>query len=543
MNAAENSPSKAALVFGDVVRALGNALVDSKLSYRVLLDQVYRFAAALQQAGVAKGDRVAVHLPNCPQFVIAYYGALMVGAIVVPCNPAYVARELTHQLVDSASETIVTSTATYPLVKHIRSEVPLSRVFVTKTEQYLPALLRISRSLSCARSESHRRHLSGDPGVRWFRDALAAAAPRPLKVDVKMDDTAVLMYTGGTTGIPKGAELSHLNIQANAAQMGSWLFCFERSDDVILTSLPLFHSYGMTTCMNVGIMAGATMVLISNPRVIAHILKSINRHHPTLYPGVPALYVSLINYPEIGKYDIRSIRACISGAAPLPGEVQDRFQEMTDGCLVEGYGLSEASPVTHANPIRAENRTGTVGLPMPNTEARVVDLETGSRFLNTGEIGELVVRGPQVMKGYWRRPEASADVLRDGWLHTGDIASIDEEGYCRIVDRKKAVIIGAGGYKIYPREVEDVLYEHPKVRMCAVVGVPVQDRGERVKAFIVLKDETAACSEEILAFCGENLAPYKVPSVVEFRDNLPMTSAGKVLRRVLCEEETSSGSG
>jgi len=537
MNAAERFPSKTALVFGDVVPRLGNSLFDAKMSYRDLLDQTYRFAAALQQAGVKKGDRVAIHLPNCPQFIIAYYAALMAGAIVVPCNPSYVARELKYQLADSASETIITSSTTYPLVRQIRAETSLSRVFVAKVESYLPALLRFPRSLLRTRQEGHRRRLTADEGVRWFRDALATAGPRPLKVEIGLDDTAVLMYTGGTTGVPKGAELSHRNIQANAAQMGSWLYCFDRTDDIILTSLPLFHSYGMTTCMNMGIMAGATLILISNPRVLAHILKSINKHHPTLYPGVPALYISLVNHPKVGKYDIRAIRACISGGAPLPVEVQERFQELIGGCLVEGYGLSEASPVTHANPIRAENRVGTVGLPMPDTEARLVDLDTGTRFLKAGEIGELVVRGPQVMKGYWRRPDATADVLRDGWLYTGDIASIDEDGYCRILDRKKDVIIGAGGYKVYPREVEDVLYEHPKVKTCAVVGVRVKDKGERVKAFIVLRDDTAACPEEIVAFCSENLAPYKVPSFIEFRQELPVTSAGKVLKRVLREEE------
>jgi len=535
VQAAERFPDKAALIFGDVVQPLGNALFDTRVLYQDLLDQTYRFAAALQQAGVKKGDRVALHLPNCPQFVVAYYAALMIGAIAVPCNPAYVARELEHQLADSLSETIVTSDTSFALVQRVRAETAIVRVYVAKIAGCYPPLVRLFRLLS-RRRQTREQNKLGDAGARWFRDAIGTASPRPLKVEVSMDDTAVLMYTGGTTGIPKAAELSHRNIQANAAQMASWLGCFDRNDDVVLTSLPLFHSYGMTTCMNMGILVGATLVLIRDARVLVHILKSIKRHRPTLYPGAPALYISLVNHPQVTKYDFRSIRACISGGAPLPVEVQERFQEMTGGCLVEGYGLSEASPVTHANPVLGENRVGSVGLPLSGTDARIMDLETGTRFLAAGEKGELVVRGPQVMKGYWRKPDATAAVLRHGWLHTGDIASIDQDGYCRIVDRKKDVIVGAGGFKVYPREVEEVLYGYPKVKSCAVVGVPVENKGERVKAYIVLQDNVAACPEEIQAFCRENLAPYKVPKFVEFREALPTVSTGKVLRRVLREE-------
>jgi long-chain acyl-CoA synthetase len=487
---------------------------------------------------VKKGDRVAVHLPNCPQFVIAYYATLMVGGIVVPCNPQYVGREIEHQLSDSGAETIVTLSLTYPIVKAIRDKTPLKQVIVANIKEYFPGLLKLLFTVATEKKEGHYQDLSGEANTTWFPNVLAGAPARPEEVDVDMEDTAVLMYTGGTTGVPKAAQLTQRNIQANAVQVAAWLPDLEQGRESILTSLPLFHCYGMTTCLNLGILAASSMILIVNPRVMIHIMKSINKHHPTLYPGVPAMYVAINNYPELEKFDVSSIRACISGAAPLPVEVQQQFQQLTGGRLVEGYGLSEATPVTHGNPVLGENRIGTIGLPFPSTEAKVVDAETGERDLAPGEVGELVVRGPQVMKGYWRMPTETANTLRQGWLHTGDLSRMDEDGYFQIVDRKKDMILGAGGFNIYPREVEEVLYEHPKVQECAVVGVPVSvEKGERVKAFIVLKEGESAAEEEIIAFCKENLSRYKVPKFVEFRDELPKTMVGKILRRVLLEEE------
>ena len=540
IDAAKEFPSNTALIFGNVVEPLGNALMDAKMSYRELLDLTYRFAAALQQFGVKRGDRVAVHLPNCPQFVIAYYATLMVGGVVVPCNPQYVARELEHQLVDSGTETIVTFSLTYPIVKQIRDRTPLKQVIVANIKEYFPGLLKFLFTVATEKKEGHFQDLSGDANTFWFPDVLAGAPARPAEVDTDQEDTAVLMYTGGTTGVPKAAQLTQRNVQANAMQVAAWIPGLKHGQETILTSLPLFHSYGMTTCMNLGILTAANMILIANPRVMVHILKSINRHHPTLYPGVPAMYVGINNYPELEKYDVSSIRACISGAAPLPVEVQQKFQQLTGGRLVEGYGLSEATPVTHGNPIFGENRIGTIGLPFPGTDARIVDSETGERELASGEVGELVIRGPQVMKGYWHMPTETSNALRGGWLHTGDLARMDEDGYFQIVDRKKDMILGAGGYNIYPREVEEVLYEHPQVKEAAVVGVPVSvEKGERVKAFIVPREGEAPTEEDIIAFCQENLAPYKVPRYVEFRDELPKTMVGKILRRVLLEEETA----
>ncbi|NLF02834.1 MAG: long-chain fatty acid--CoA ligase [Anaerolineales bacterium] len=536
--AGEKYPSHAALIFGNVVEPLHEALLDRTIDYRTLLDLTYRFAAGLQKMGVERGDRVAIHLPNCPQFVIAYYATLMVGGIAVPCNPQYVARELAHQINDSGARVIVTLSLTYPVVRQIRADTPLKQVIVANIKEYFPGLLRTLFTLAMEKKAGHYQDISGDADTIWFQDVLAQAPARPTPVPLHTEDTAVLMYTGGTTGISKGAQLTHRNILANALQVRAWLPRLQEGQEIILTSLPLFHSYGMTTCMNLAILTTSAMILIPNPRVLVHILKSISKHRPSLYPGVPALYVSINNYPEIHKFDLSSIDACISGAAPLPVEVQRRFQELTHGTLVEGYGLSEATPVTHANPIRGENRLGTIGLPFPSTDAKVVDAETGARGLSPGEVGELVVRGPQVMKGYWEMPTETANVLRDGWLYTGDLARMDSDGYFQIVDRKKDMILGAGGLNIYPREVEEVLFQHPKVKNCAVVGLPVSiERGERVKAYVVLKEGEQATADDLIAFCRQNLASFKVPRSIEFRDELPMTMVGKVLRRVLLEEE------
>jgi long-chain acyl-CoA synthetase len=511
--------------------------MDTTMNYQRLLDLTYRFAAALQQAGVKKGDRVAIHLPNCPQFIIAYYATLMVGGTIVPCNPQYVARELKHQLNDSGAETIVTLSLMYPMVKQIRAETSLKRVIVANIKEYFPGLLKLLFTIATEKKEGHYQDISGDADTHWFQDVLASAPARPTPVEVDMEDTAVLMYTGGTTGVSKGAQLTHRNIQANAVQIRGWFPRLHKGQETFLTSLPLFHSYGMSTCLNLGILLAGSILLIPNPRVLIHVLKSIDKHHPTVYPAVPALYVAINNYPEIDKFDVSSIKACISGAAPLPVEVQQKFQQLTGGRLVEGYGLSEATPVTHANPIYGENRIGTIGLPFPSTDARIVDTETGTQDLPPGEVGELAVRGPQVMKGYWQMPTETANVLREGWLYTGDMARMDEDGYFQIVDRKKDMILGAGGFNIYPREVEEVLYQHPKVKSAAAVGVPVPGKGERVKAYVVLKEGETATEEEIIEFCRENLTRYKVPKFVEFRQDLPMTMVGKVLRRVLLEEE------
>lgn len=539
LDTAAKYPDKPALVFGNVVEPLGNALMDAPMTYGRLLELTQRFAAALQKLGVQKGDRVAVHLPNSPQFVIAYYATLMCGGIVVPCNPQYVPREIKHQLSDSGAKVAVTLSLTYPIVKQVRAETQLEHVVVTNIKEYFPGLLKFLFTVAKEKKEGHSQDISGDANTSWFQDLLAQAPAKPQPVEVTPEDTAVLMYTGGTTGVSKGAQLTHRNLVANALQVRWWMFDSKEGQEVMMTALPLFHSYSMTVCMNQTIYLGGKMILIANPRVLDHVLKSISKHKPTLFPGVPAMYVAVTNHPAVGQHDVSSIRACISGAAGLPPEVQQGFEKLTGGKLVEGYGLSEASPVTHCNPIYGKRKEGSwIGVPMPDTEAKLVDEETGEQTLGVGEIGELCIRGPQVMKGYWNMPTETANSLRNGWLYTGDMARMDSDGFFQIVDRKKDMILGTGGYNIYPREVEDVLYEHPKVLEAAVAGVPLAaEKGERVKAYIVLKKGETATSEEIIEYCRENLAYYKVPKFVEFRDELPKTMVGKILRRVLVEEE------
>ncbi|MGQ9599647.1 MAG: long-chain-fatty-acid--CoA ligase [Anaerolineae bacterium] len=546
LDTAAKYPQRPALIFGNVVEPLGGALLDAKISYSQLLELTLRFAAALQKLGVQKGDRVAVHLPNCPQFAIAYYATLMIGGIVVPCNPQYVARELKHQLSDSGARVVVTLSLTYPLVKQIRGDTQVEHVIVANIKEYFPGLLRFLFTVAKEKKEGHFQDISDEANTYWFQDLLAQAPARPQPVEVMPEDTGVLMYTGGTTGVSKGAQLTHRNLVANAIQTRWWMWDSKEGQEILMTALPLFHSYGMTVCMNHGIYLGATLILIPNPRILDHILKSINKHKPTLFPGVPAMYVAVCNHPDIGKYDVSSIRACISGAAGLPPEVQAAFEKLTGAKLVEGYGLSEATPVTHCNPIYGKRKEGSwIGIPFPDTDAIIVDLETGEKVLPPGEIGELCVRGPQVMKGYWNMPTETANVLREHpavgpgiWLHTGDISRMDADGFFQIVDRKKDMILGTSGYNIYPREVEDVLYEHPKILEAAVAGIPVgTEKGERVKAYVVLKPGQTATEEEILEYCRQNLAPYKVPKFIEFRDSLPKTMVGKILRRALVEEE------
>jgi long-chain acyl-CoA synthetase len=516
--------------------ATATIFMDAKLTYAQLDALVDRFAAALQGLGVKKGDRVAIFSANCPQYVIGYYGALRAGAIIVAFNPTYVAREVEHQLKDSGAETMLVMSRMYPIVKQVRAKTALKHVIVTNIKEYFPPLTKFLFTVAKEKHEGDRQDISGDPDTYWFQDLINKAPAKPNPVEVKPTDTAVFLYTGGTTGVPKGAELTHANMMSNAVACRAWLHDTQEAKEVVLTALPLYHSYGMTTCMNFGIYAASALLLVPNPRDIPGMMKMINKHHPTLFPGVPTMYVAFNNFPDIAKYNVKSIRACLSGAAGLPVEVQTKFQELTGGRLVEGFGLSEASPVTHANPVFGKNKIGTIGVPWPDTEAKIMDLETGTKEMAVGEAGELIIRGPQVMKGYWNMPEETKHTLRDGWLYTGDIAVMDEEGYFKIVDRKKDMII-ASGFNIYPRDVEEVLYEHPKVKEAVVAGIPDPYRGETVKAYIILKEGLTASEEEIIEFCRGKMAKYKVPTAVEFRTQLPKTTVGKILRRMLVEEE------
>jgi len=503
-------------------------------TYRELVDQVQRAAAGLAALGVRKGDRVAIMLPNSPQCVISYYAALWLGAVVVMVNPLYTPRELRAQLADSGARHIIVLDIMYPKVAEVRADTAIERIVVTGLQEYLPFPLNWLLPLQLRRQGQAVRVPDASHITRWQGLLSHPPAGKPAPVSAK-EDLAALQYTGGTTGTPKGAMLTHFNLYANCVQIAAWLSEFKEEPYRVLGALPFFHVYGLTTVLNFTIFRGGTMILV--PRFeINQVLQLIQRHRPHIFPGAPTMYVALLNHPKVKQADLRSIAACISGAAPLPVEVQTRFEELTGGRMVEGYGLTEASPVTHANPFWGHRKVGSVGLPWPDTACRIVNPDTGED-VPVGQEGELLVRGPQVMKGYWNRPEETSMALRDGWLWTGDIARMDEDGYFYIVDRKKDVII-AGGFNIYPREVEEVLFMHPAVQEAAVVGVPDPYRGETVKAFVVLKPGVHATADELIAHCRRHLAAYKVPKLLEFRSELPKSLVGKVLRRVLLEEET-----
>jgi long-chain acyl-CoA synthetase len=515
---------------------------DNKLTFGQLNALVDKFAAGLQQLGIKKGDRVALYMANCPQSVIAYYAILRAGGIVVPSNPLFVAREFEHQINDSGATMAICLSLLYPRVKQARPNTRLEQVVVTNIKEYFPGLLKILFTLAKEKKDGHRVDISADPNTYWFQDVLSRAPDQPTSVEIDPEDTAVLMYTGGTTGVPKGAQLTQRNVVANAVQTAVWMTGTVEGQDVMMTALPLTHSYAMTVCLNHAIYRGYAQILIPNPRELDQLLGAVNKHKPSMLPGVPTLYMAVNNYPDVGKYDLRSIKACISGAAGLPPEVQEEFQRITGGKLVEGYGLSEATPVTHCNPIGTGGRIGTIGVPFPDTDCKIVDADTETETLGPGEPGVLCVSGPQVMKGYWGMPTETANVLRQDetgqvWLHTGDVAEMSEDGYFRIVDRKKDMILAAGGYNVYPREIEDVLYEHPKVMEAAAIGVPIGGSDQRAKVFLVLRPGEMATEEEIIQFCHERLAKYKVPKYVEFRKDLPKTMVGKILRRELMEEE------
>ncbi|RTH24906.1 long-chain-fatty-acid--CoA ligase [Thermus scotoductus] len=505
------------------------------LTYAELWEKSRRFAEGLKALGVKPGDRVAIMLPNTPQFVIAFYGTLLAGGVGVNVNPLYTPRELRHQLKDSGAETLVILDHLLPRFLEVEGETPVKRTVVTGIKDFLPFPKNLLYPLKAKRDKLPLGFPKRE-GFHAFLDLLKHPPATPHPADP--EDLALLQYTGGTTGISKGAMLTHRNLVANVLQIDAWDSTSKEllGKGVMLGALPFFHVYGMTVAMNYGIYSGYKIVLLPRPEIHA-IVEAIEKHQVTHFPGVPTLYVAFNNFPGIEKRNVKSIRICLSGAAPLPVEVAKRFEEITGARLLEGYGLSEASPVTHSNPVQGEIKKGSIGMPLPSVDAKVVDEE--GQEVPIGEVGELVVKGPNIMKGYWNRPEETQKALKDGWLYTGDMAKMDEDGYFYIVDRKKDMII-AGGYNIYPREVEEVLYAHPAVQEAAVVGVPDPYRGETVAAFIVLKEEYKGkvTEKDIEAFCRENLAAYKVPRIIEFRDSLPKTSVGKILRRELREEFT-----
>jgi long-chain acyl-CoA synthetase len=504
------------------------------LTYRQLQEQTLRFATALFQLGVRKGDRVALMLPNCPQLVVAFYGALRIGAIPVNTNPMYVSREMREQFEDSGAETVVLLDQFYPRLREIHAATRVRRVIVVDVAESLPWHGRLLVHLAQRRKGEHVR-IPSETNTRFFRDLVRAYPPTPPGADLKPSDVALLQYTGGTTGTPKAAVLSHRNLVANSLQARAWFPRAAAGREIFLGAIPFFHVYGLTSVLLFGVAVGAEIVIIPRPRPVDIVLEAIQRFRVTLFPGVPTLYAAINEHPRVGEYDLRSGALCVSGAAPLPREVFERFEALTGGRLVEGYGLTETSPLTHCTPLFGERRAASIGLPFPDTDARVVDMTTGEP-LPSGDEGELEVRGPQVMLGYWNRPEETEEVFHDGWLRTGDVARMDADGFFHVVDRRKDMI-DASGFKVMPREVEEVLLMHPKVREAVVAGVPDAYRGETVKAFVVPKPGETASEEEIVEFCRLHLASFKVPRKVEFRTELPKSMVGKYLRRVLVEEE------
>jgi long-chain acyl-CoA synthetase len=518
------------------------------LSYRELGQQVEQFGRVLISLGVKRGDRVGLVLPNCPQFVIAYYGALRIGAVVVGNNPLYTERELAHQLKDAGVEVCVVLENLYPKLGAVRDEAGVREVIATRLVDYQPFPLNLVVPLKLRKEARHH----GEPWppvppgekVRWWHELMKGAYPRAPRVEVDTaKDVAGFIYTGGTTGLSKGAMLTHTNLVGNVMQGTSWFPGLRPGQESVMCIIPFFHSYGMTVAMNLGINIGAKLVLM--PRFeLEPTLKVIAKERPTLFPGVPRLYIAINEGKETAKYDLRSIGACLSGAAPLPLAVAEKFESITGATVIEGYGLTETSPITHANPLDGRRREGSIGMPIPDTDAKVVDLEDWTKELPPGEIGELIVAGPQVMQGYYHRPEETDAMIKtapDGtrWLLTGDIARMDPDGFFAIVDRKKDMIL-VSGFNVYPNDVEQVIYRHPKVQKVCVAGVPDETTGEAVKAYIVLKEGQTATAEEIRAWCQREeagLAAYKVPKLIEFRDSLPETLVGKVLRRVLADEE------
>lgn len=515
----------------------GKVTIGGQLTYQQLVNQVERFANALAQLGVKKGDRVALMLPNSLHYMIAFFGAMRIGAIIVNNNPTYTARELKHQLVDSGAETIIILNLFYPRLREIQSDTPVKRVIVCHMFDMLgfpsKQLVKAKQKRDAAWVDVHPEH-----DIFFFERLLQKYSAVAPAVDVQPDDVAVLQYTGGTTGLPKAAMLTHRNLVTNATQINAWFTSAERGVEKFMCAIPFFHVYGLVVAMVYGVSIGAEMQIVPNPRPIDNVMNIMQKERSTVYPGVPAMYIGIVNHPKVADYDLRSIKACLSGSAALPVEIQTKFNDLTGGRLIEGFGMTELSPVSHANPLHGVSKKGSVGVPLPDTEAKIVDLETMQDIpIGSEASGELWVRGPQVMKGYWERPEETANTITaDGWLRTGDIAKTDDDGYFYIVDRLKDMII-VSGLKVLPRDVEEVLYMHPQIREAAVVGVPHKERGDdTVTAYIVTHDGNAISADELKAFCKQYLADFKVPRVFEFRAELPKTTVGKVLRRALVEE-------
>lgn len=512
--------------------------LNRRMTYRELKDQVDRLATALAGLGVKKGTHVAIQLPNLPQTVISYYAVLRLGGVVVMTSPLYTEREIAHQWHDAGCEVAVVMDALWERrIRPMRETLPVRHYVVASIPEYLafPLNLLAPLKLRKARPPMHARVHVG-PGVDRFRALVRRTRPAPPPVALRVDDIAALQYTGGTTGVAKGAVLTHRNLAGNAQCVASWLHIADFADEVVLAALPFFHVFGMTVSMNFPVWSACAMVIVPNPRDFTALLEAVAKRRVTLFMGVPALFNGINNHPGVKAVDLRCVKSCFSGSAPLPVDVLERFESLTGSRIVEGFGLTETSPVTHVNPLRTLRKVGSIGVPFIGTDARIVDLDSGTRDLPPGEDGELVIQGPQLMQGYWNKPEETARILRDGWLYTGDIAHMDADGYFFISGRKKEMII-VSGYNVYPDEVDGVLVAHPAVLEAGTIGLPDPRCGERVKSFVVLRPGMTATANDLLEHCRANLAGYKVPRDIEFRAELPRSAALKVLRRELRDQE------
>ncbi len=518
VQSAKKYPGQACTIFRDQV-----------ITFAEMNELVNRLARVLQAYSINKGDRVGIALPNIPQFVLAFYAILKVGGVVVALNPLYKLRELEYQIRDSGLRLVIARPELAGLLEQVRgSEIQMDIIYTRVGD----ASVLVSSSSSVDQTQPLEVSHKND---RWLLDLLVKGGNLPsIQLKLTPDDVAIFQYSGGTNGTPKAAVATHRNLVANTTQFRNWLIGMEDGKEVVLAAIPLYHVYGMVIAMSLGIALGASLVLIQNPRNLDDILANIQRYHASLFPGVPNMYQSINRHPEVsaGKINLSSIKACISGSAPLLQETKQRFEALTGGKLMEGYGLSEAPTATHCNPMFGENRVGSIGLPLPDVDCRIVDLEEGRRELEPGEQGELVLNGPQVMRGYNQKPEEDRITLVNGWLHTGDIAWMDSDGYFYLVDRKKE-LIKIGGFQVWPREVEEVIAMHPRVKEVAVSGVLDEEHGEIVKAWVVVNQGSSLTADEIRAWCAQHLANYKVPATVAFREDLPRTSVGKVLRREL----------
>ncbi len=506
-----------------------------KLTYRQLNDMVNRFAACLHSFGVNKGDSVAVLLPNVIPCVVACYAILKIGGITVMNNPLYSDRELEHQFNDSESKLLITLDLLGNRMIDLRPKTKINQIIYTSIGDYLPFPKNLLFPL-VAKKKKLAADVKPAENVYKWKDVLAKSTSKPPDVELSFDDVAMYQYTGGTTGVSKGAILTHGNLSKNAQQAGAWFPTLKNGEEIMLGALPFFHVFGLTASMNLAILKGWGNILVPKPQP-EPLIDTINKFKPTFAPLVPAMIIGMINHPGIDKVNMTSIKGCFSGSAPLPLEVFSEFKDKTGGVIVEAYGLTETSPGTHVNPFtEGKQKVGSIGVPISDTQCRIVDLDDRITNVPVGETGELLIKGPQVMKGYLNRPEETANALTDGWLHTGDIGKMDEDGYFYIVDRKKDMII-SGGYNVYPRDIEEVFYGNPKVQEAAAIGIPHPTRGEAIKVFVALKEGETGTQEELIEYCTEKLAKYKLPTEIEFRDELPKTNVGKILKKDLRKEE------